>query len=53
MDKPKSILLKEVPKDIYDILVDEQAKFRKEQNKMFSLERTVYKIIREIKRDKR
>lgn len=49
MEKPKSILLKEVPKDVYDILIDEQAKFRKQQNKVFSLERTVYKIIRETK----
>lgn len=53
MEKYKSILLKEVPKDVYDILVDEQAKVRKEKNKVFSLESTVYKIVREVKNEKK
>lgn len=49
MQKGKPILLKDVPKDVYDILVDEQAKIRKEKNKVISLENTVYKIVRENK----
>lgn len=48
MEKGKSILLKEVPKDVYDILLDEQTKIRKDGNKVFSLERTIYKIVRDF-----
>jgi hypothetical protein len=46
MEKGKAILLKEVPKDVYDILLDEQTRVRKEGNKVFSLASTIYKIIR-------
>lgn len=53
MEKGKAILLKEVPKDVYDILLDEQTRVRKEGNKVFSLERTIYKIVREFNNGKK
>lgn len=53
MEKGKPILLKDVPKDVYDILIDEQAKIRKQGSKMYSLQSTVYKIIRDFNNGKK
>lgn len=44
--KGKSLTLKNVPEGIYQLLVDEQAKIRKETGKVVSLERVIYRLIR-------
>lgn len=42
----KSLTLKDIPKSIYDMLIEEQAKIRKETGKMVSLERVIYRLIK-------
>lgn len=54
MNKEKllsGINLKEVPKDVMTILVDEQAELKKTKDtRQFGLDKTIYKIVREWKR---
>lgn len=49
--KPKSIYLKEIPKDVYDILIEEQAYLKKRYHCQRSLSTTIYSIIKKHKRD--
>ncbi len=44
--KPKQLRLREMPKDIYDIILDVQTEQKKKCNCQFSQEQTIYKIIR-------
>jgi hypothetical protein len=44
--KPKQYRLREMPKDIYDIIMDVQTEQRKRCQCQFSKEQTIYKIIR-------
>lgn len=44
------ILLRSVPKDIKDWLLDRQTELRKKKGTMVSLETVIYSIIRENKR---
>lgn len=48
-DKLKTLPLKKVPKDVYDILLDKQLMFKKNCNCSYSLQRTVFAIIRQSK----
>lgn len=50
-NKPKRLKLLNIPEDVWCILIQEQAKIKKEKKRaMFGLEQTVYAIIREQKR---
>lgn len=42
-----SLTLKNVPQDIYNLLVDKQAEMKKKIGANFGLEATIYKLIRE------
>ena len=42
-----SLTLKNVPHDIYNLLVDKQAEMKKKIGANFGLEATIYKLIRE------
>jgi len=44
--KPKQLRLREMPKDVYDIILDAQTEHKKKCNCQFSQEQTIYKIIR-------
>jgi hypothetical protein len=44
--KPKSYRLREMPKDVYDLIIDEQAKKKKSCNCQFSIESTIYMMLR-------
>jgi hypothetical protein len=44
--KPKQMRLREMPKDVRDILLDVQTTKKKKCNCHFSLEQTIYMIIR-------
>lgn len=47
----KSILLKEVPPDVFCILQQEQTKLKKQKGvKVFGIEATLYSLLREFKR---
>lgn len=48
--KPKNSRLRAIPKDVYDTIIDEQAKQKKKCNCQFSIEQTIYLIIRKISR---
>lgn len=51
-NKPKSILLRDVPLEVYQHLIKIQAEKKQKHNKgQFSLEMTVYSIIREHKKE--
>lgn len=41
-----SILLKEIPIEVQDIILDEQAKVRKKTKRVVSQQRIIYRIIR-------
>ncbi|MBK7882496.1 MAG: hypothetical protein IPJ81_00640 [Chitinophagaceae bacterium] len=47
--KPKRIDLKEIPKDVWDILLDLQVHYKKKCNCQLGLEQTIYKAVRELK----
>lgn len=42
----KTLTLKDIPKNIYDLLIDEQAEIRKKTGKHISLERVIYRFIK-------
>lgn len=46
--KPKNLQLRGIPKDVYDILIDKQALQKKKCSCQFSLEQTVYQLIRKF-----
>lgn len=49
-----SCMLKCIPSDVYDIIIDEQGKEKKSKKKgQFSIELTIYKIIRDYARCKK
>ncbi len=48
---PKQFRLREMPEDVYHILLTTQAEKKKSCNCQFSLEQTIYKIIREFRRN--
>ena len=46
-----SLTLKNVPQDIYNLLVDKQAEMKKKIGANFGLEATIYKLIRESNKE--
>lgn len=44
--KPKQYRLREMPKDVHDIILDVQNKVKKDCDCQFSQEQTIYKLIR-------
>jgi Tfp pilus assembly ATPase PilU len=48
-NRKRSFTLKQIPKDVWDIMIDQQADFKKTCDCNYSLERTVFKIIRASK----
>ena len=44
--KPKQMRLREMPADVYDLLIDAQAEHKKKYKVQFSLEQTIYKLLR-------
>lgn len=46
--KPKQLRLREMPKDVYDLILEAQLVQKKKCNCMFSLEQTIYSIIRKV-----
>lgn len=44
--KPKQMRLREVPKDVYDLLLEAQLNQKKKCNCQFSLEQTIYMLVR-------
>jgi hypothetical protein len=47
MDKLKTVPLKNIPKDVDDIIIKEQARLTFQDNQELKKEQVVYKIIRE------
>lgn len=47
--KAKGLLLRDVPTDVREYILDEQTRLKKKKGTMVSLESTVYKLIRELK----
>lgn len=47
--KPKRIDLKNIPKDVWDILLDQQVHYKKKCNCHLGLEETIYRIVRKLK----
>jgi hypothetical protein len=48
--KPKHLQLRGIPKDIYDIVIDAQAEQKKKCNCQYSLEQTIYLLLRRGKK---
>lgn len=48
--KPKQYRLREMPKDVHQILLSEQATQKSKCNCQFSLEQTMYMLIRKAKK---
>lgn len=48
----KKLLLRAVPLDVYRIILQEQAEQKVNCNCQFSIEKTIYKLIRKAKEDK-
>lgn len=44
---PKSMLLKRIPEDVYDIIFNRQSKERDRLKRPVSLQETMFKIVRE------
>ena len=44
--KSKQMRLREMPKDVYEILIDAQSAQKKKCNCQYSLEQTIYKLVR-------
>lgn len=44
-------VLREIPEDVRDYILDKQVKLRKKKGTMVSLETTIYAIIRDHKRN--
>ena len=44
--KPVSSRLRSIPKDVYDIIIDEQAHHKKKFNTKLNIEQTIYQIIK-------
>lgn len=44
--KAKSLTLKDVPKGIYDMLIEEQSKIRKNTGRLVSLEKVIYRLLK-------
>lgn len=46
--KPKNCRLRGIPKDVYDIIIDAQAEKKKNCNCQYSIEQTIYLLIRKV-----
>jgi hypothetical protein len=48
--KPKNARLRAIPKEVYDIIIDAQAEQKKKCNCQYSIEQTIYLLIKRVKK---
>lgn len=48
--KPKQLRLRQMPKDVYDLVITAQAEQKKKCNCQYNIEQTIYLMIRKLEK---